>query len=148
MPRPCKPENMTRGDRVIAFVETYLKVPEGEHVGHPIRLEEFQKRFIREIYDIWTYRANLSDTVKREISPPYGNPFMLNLMNPQMLNSFPIDSLKLFILDIMEQLVKEGINRDSRYLGANYILCALTLVSPEAAEALPWLYQSVAHTFS
>ena len=104
-------------------------------------------RFIREIYDIWTYRANLSDTVKREICPPYGNPFMLNILNPQMLNSFPADSLKLFVLDIMEQFVKEGINRDSRYLGANYILCALTLVSPDAAEALPWLYQSVAHAF-
>jgi len=29
-------------------------------------------------------------------------------------------------------------------LGASYVLSALTLVSPKAREALPWLYQSVA----
>ena len=46
-------------------------------------------------------------------------------------------------LNIMEKLVKNGVNRPSRCLGANYVLCALTLVSPDAAEALPWLYQSV-----
>ena len=40
-----------RGDRVIAFVETYCPVPEGEHVGQKIELAPFQKRFIREIYD-------------------------------------------------------------------------------------------------
>jgi hypothetical protein len=102
-------------------------------------------RFIHEIYDIWTYRANLSDSVKREICPPYGNPFMTTILATQMLSTFPVDSLKLLILDVMEQFVGEGINRDSRYLGTNLILCALTLVSPEAAEAMPWLYESVSY---
>jgi phage terminase large subunit-like protein len=53
---------MTRGERVIAFVERYLCVPEGRHVGKPLRLMEFQKRFILEIYDNpnGTARAYLS----------------------------------------------------------------------------------------
>lgn len=42
---------MTTGDRVIAFIERYCIVPEGKLVGQPIKLEAFQKRFIREVYD-------------------------------------------------------------------------------------------------
>ena len=34
--------------------------------------------------------------------------------------------------------------KKSRALGCYYILTALTLVSPSAAQALPWLYDSVA----
>lgn len=44
----CK---MTRGDKVIKFCETYLKVPEGEKVGQPLLLADFQKKFIKDIYD-------------------------------------------------------------------------------------------------
>jgi hypothetical protein len=43
-----------------------------------------------------------------------------------------------------ERLVRSGITQDDRYLGASYVLSALTLVSPRARAALPWLYQSVA----
>lgn len=42
---------MTRGERVCAFIERYCRVPEGKLVGQPMKLEEFQKRFIREVYD-------------------------------------------------------------------------------------------------
>ena len=53
---------MTRADRVIAFIERYLRVPEGANVGKPIRLKAFQKKFIRDIYDnpAGTRRAYLS----------------------------------------------------------------------------------------
>lgn len=42
---------MTRGDRVCAFVERYCVIPEGKLVGKPLRLEAFQRRFIKEVYD-------------------------------------------------------------------------------------------------
>lgn len=53
---------MTRGERVIAFIHKYCRVPEGKHVGKPLVLMEFQKRFIREVYDNphGTRRAYLS----------------------------------------------------------------------------------------
>lgn len=56
------PEVKTRGGRVIAFIHKYCRAPEGKHVGKPLRLSEFQKRFIREIYDNphGTSRAYLS----------------------------------------------------------------------------------------
>lgn len=53
---------MTRGERIIAFIERYCRVPEGRHVGKPMRLLTFQKRFILETYDnpAGTSRAYLS----------------------------------------------------------------------------------------
>jgi phage terminase large subunit-like protein len=42
---------MTRGERVCAFIEKYIVIPEGEKVGHPLILEEFQRKFILDVYD-------------------------------------------------------------------------------------------------
>ena len=42
---------LTRGERVIQFIESYCLTPEGQHIGKPMKLEEFQRRFIIEIYD-------------------------------------------------------------------------------------------------
>lgn len=41
----------SRGERVIRFIEKHCRVPEGSKVGQPIVLEEFQKKFIRDVYD-------------------------------------------------------------------------------------------------
>jgi phage terminase large subunit-like protein len=38
-------------EKIIKFVETYCRVPEGALVGQPIQLLEFQKKFIRDVYD-------------------------------------------------------------------------------------------------
>lgn len=53
---------MTRGQRVIAFIERYCRVPEGKLVGQPMRLLGFQRDFILEVYDNphGTRRAYLS----------------------------------------------------------------------------------------
>jgi phage terminase large subunit-like protein len=42
---------MTRGEEVIDFIHQFCCVPEGAKVGQPIQLAEFQKKFIRDIYD-------------------------------------------------------------------------------------------------
>lgn len=42
---------MTRGERVIAFIERYCIVPEGALIGQPMRLDPFQKEFILNVYD-------------------------------------------------------------------------------------------------
>lgn len=42
---------MSRADDIIEFVETYCLIPDGEHVGKPMRLADFQKEFIRAVYD-------------------------------------------------------------------------------------------------
>ena len=42
---------MTRGELVCGFVEGFCLVPEGDHVGKPVVLAEFQRQFILEVYD-------------------------------------------------------------------------------------------------
>ena len=49
------------------------------------------------------------------------------------------------ILEILETLVNSGVDRDSKSLGAYYVLGALTLVNESAATSLPWLFQSVSY---
>ena len=102
--------------------------------------------FIRELYDIWHYRAQLSPSMMREIVPPHGNPFLgLQMHLAQHQNE---EYLRKSAVRIMDYMVKSGHTNDNRSLGAYYVLAALTLVSEEARNALPWLYQSVAYNNS
>ena len=99
--------------------------------------------YMRELYDIWNYRAQLAPEVKLSICPPVGDPFRGTNMNYlTQLNSF---NLKKLAISTMEKLVNNGNSRDSQSLGAFYVLASLTLVNSHAANALPWLYHSVAH---
>lgn len=53
---------MTRGQKVCAFIEQYCRIPSGDHVGKPMVLETFQRRFLLDVYDnpYGTRRAYLS----------------------------------------------------------------------------------------
>ena len=99
--------------------------------------------FIREVYDIWHYRAQLSQQTMIDIVPPHGNPF--TGMSLHLAQSQSDDFLKNTALRIIEFLVKSGYANETRALGAYYVLAALTLVSEEARNSLPWLFQSVVH---
>ena len=54
--------DLTRGEKMCRFIETYLVVPEGALVGQPIKLLDFQVAFILSVYDNpnGTSRAYLS----------------------------------------------------------------------------------------
>lgn len=81
---------MTRGERVIAFIERYLKVPEGAHVGKPIKLADFQKRFILAVYDNpnGTRRAYLAIARKNGKSALIACLLLAHLIGPEaVLNS-------------------------------------------------------------
>lgn len=100
--------------------------------------------FLKELHDIWIYRANIDNSVRLEIYP-YGDPFLnLNLNN--IYNNVPLDNFNNICLNIIENFIKYGNSDSSKSLGALYILSALTIVSIDAAEAMPWLYESVSYT--
>jgi phage terminase large subunit-like protein len=42
---------LTRAQRVIKFIESYCLIPEGDKVGQPVKLADFQLDFITDIYD-------------------------------------------------------------------------------------------------
>lgn len=99
-------------------------------------------RFIKELIEIWTYRAVITPEVKRAICPPMGNPFnyLINLERNQ-----DICLARKCALDIIEKMVTRAEHKDNKCLGAFYVLGALTLVSSDAANALPWLFQAVCY---
>ena len=52
--------NLTRGDVNIKWIETLCRIPEGKFVGHPVRLTDQQKDWIKKIYDTPTRTFILS----------------------------------------------------------------------------------------
>lgn len=85
---------MTRGERVIAFIEAYGKVPEGAHVGKPIVLADFQKRFITEIYDnpAGTRRAYLGIARKNGKSALIAGILLAHICGPEAVQNSQIVS--------------------------------------------------------
>jgi hypothetical protein len=102
------------------------------------------RRFLLELYDIWDYRSQLSIEMKIAICPPTGLPFIEIPVHILQRNfNVNIDLLKKFAITIIDKLINSSNNRDNQSLGAMYVLSALTIVNNNAAEAMPWLYQSV-----
>ena len=95
---------------------------------------------LRELIDIWRYRAQLTESTKKNIFPTTGNPFYnVNWNYFRTLNEI---GLKQKLLIIFENIINSGINEQFKQLGAIYVLGAITMVNKNAAEALPWLYES------
>jgi hypothetical protein len=101
-------------------------------------------KFVKELIEIWNYRSQITNEVKRSICPPTGDPFR-HLNMTYVHTESNIHNVKKVILEVMEKLVNIGIDKDSKSLGAYYVLGSLTLVNSDAAIALPWLFQSFAY---
>ena len=100
--------------------------------------------FLRELDDIWNFRAQIYPNVKRSICPPYGNPFGgVNLLNINSMSN--LCEIQKIVLDVIGKLVNTGIDREHKSLGCLYVLSALTLVSQDAASTIPWLFESVSN---
>ncbi len=76
---------MTRGGRVVAFIERYCLAPEGQHVGKPIKLAPFQKKFIKAIYDNkrGTHTAHLSIARKNGKTALIAGIMLAHLVGPE-----------------------------------------------------------------
>ena len=76
---------MTRAEKVIQFIERYCVTPEGAGVGKPLVLADFQKRFIRDVYDnpAGTRRAILSVARKNGKSGLIAGLLLAHLVGPE-----------------------------------------------------------------
>lgn len=101
-------------------------------------------KFIRELAEIWNFRAQLTTQIKRNICFPNGEPFR-NISSVVLHTESNMCIVRQMVLEVMEKMVNSGTDKDSRALGAYYVLGALTLVNYNAAIALPWLYQSMCY---
>ena len=101
------------------------------------------KRFMNDMVDIFTYRANLSRNTMMRIIHPSG----VLVPNPQTFRRWLQSErdprvIKHKASELIKKLVTCGAERSDRELGTIYMLTALTLRCQQAAEAMPWLYES------
>lgn len=92
--KAAKPKKLTRGERVIAFVERYCIVSEGDLIGKPIRLEPFQKKFFTDVYDNphGTRRAYLSIARKNSKTATIACLLLAHICGPEAVQNSRIIS--------------------------------------------------------
>lgn len=83
--RSLPTSQLTRGERVCRFIETYLKVPEGNLIGKAIRLLPFQEAFILSVYDnqSGTARAYLSIARKNSKTATIAMLLLAHIVGPE-----------------------------------------------------------------
>lgn len=127
-------------------VDLFTKIDELNYYSNPawfLTLDlRGQKRFYSEIHAIWTHRAGLSIQQKSLIVPHFSNRlFRLPVWG---LIDQTLESMQKLNLGVIRSLITSAEDKNDRILGAMYVVSALTIVSPQAREAYPWLYESVA----
>jgi len=76
---------LTRGKKVVAFIEAFCLIPEGQYVGQPMKLLPFQKKFILDVYDnpAGTSRAYLSVARKNGKSALIAAILLAHIVGPE-----------------------------------------------------------------
>lgn len=88
--RKLTPDKLSRAERNMLFVETYCRIPEGDKVGQPMVLAEFQEKFFYDVYDNphGTSNAYLSMARKNAKTATIGFIVLIHLVGPEArLNS-------------------------------------------------------------
>lgn len=99
------------------------------------------RRFYTELHDIWVHRAGLTLAQKNSIIP--GFPSKVFRSAPWALRDIPLEAVAKLNLNTIRMFIESAEDNSDRILGAMYIVTALTLVSMEARNAYPWLYETV-----
>lgn len=112
---------MSRAARIIAFIEAFCVTPEGADVGKPLVLADFQKKFIRDVYDnpAGTRRALLAVSRKNGKSGLIAGLLLAHLVGPEAkLNA---------------QLVSGAMSRDQAALVFN-LAAKMVQLSPKLSK--------------
>ena len=85
---------MTRGEKIIEFISRYVLIPEGKFVGKPMLLDDWQKKFILEVYDnpAGTRRAYLSIARKNGKSGLISSLLLAHIAGPEAVQNSQIIS--------------------------------------------------------
>lgn len=100
------------------------------------------KYLYKGLEDIWNYRAELSDQKKCAIVPNR-NMFSIKVQYVYNLqdNSKNKTFIRKILLDEIEALIDSAIDDENKKTGAYFVLTALTEVSHDCRNSLPWLVQ-------
>ena len=96
------------------------------------------RSFYKVLFDVWTYRTQLSQSQRDKIVP---NKNVFRQFTYSISHITDKRKLQQTILKDMDILVSSGITQEDKATGCYYILIALTEVSAQVAQELPWLIQ-------
>jgi len=99
------------------------------------------RRFYTELHDIWGHRAGMTLQQKSSIVPGFQGKLFRSA--PWVLRDLPLEVVAKLNLNTIRLFVGSAEDRNDKILGAMYVVTALTLVSPAARDAYPWLYETV-----
>ena len=99
-------------------------------------------RLFRTLFDIWTYRGQLTRETKLLINI-LEDPFSEINRERVYLHDASVEVIKEICLRVMENMVYNGVDDEYRKIGALHVLTALTGVSIGARTSLPWLYEAL-----
>jgi len=106
------------------------------------------KKLYAEIADIWVYRADIPDEVRKKIVKKgliFSDAHMVKNMIFSQHNKF---ALLTKTLKNLQKMITDGETEEFRKLGAMYFMIGLSIVSDRVAEAYPYLRESSeAHNF-
>ena len=112
---------------------------------HELRIED-HKDFYRALFQLWNWRLGLSPEEKERIIPNYTKQAVrLFRWTPDVIHTIRHD-LKWWqkvSLTLINNFVTRSEDKSKQSLGALYILMGLVQVSEEAADAYPWIVESL-----
>ncbi len=131
-------------------LDTFMKI---EALGYLLSTSWFQdltldglQKFYRALYQLWYWRLGLSTQEKDEICPGHlQSTTRLFKHDPDEMIRIHKDAKwwKRNLLGILHSLVTRGTSKSLRGLGALYVVMGLVQVSEQAAEAYPWILESL-----
>jgi hypothetical protein len=96
--------------------------------------------FLVRMYHFW---SKIDENLRRQICPRRILFSTANLGIEQINNSHrTLEESRALVIRIGETLVYDGVEREHRVMGAMYFLTGLTVVSMEARQEMPWLYDN------
>jgi len=110
-----------------------------------MRIQE-HKLFYRKLYQLWSYRLGISAAEKEDVCPGWQqNQTRLFRYIPDDVERSHHDLRwwRRLSFGIIQSLVTRGASKSVKGLGALYVLMGLVQVSDDAAEAYPWIMESV-----
>jgi hypothetical protein len=96
-------------------------------------------KFMRELIEIWDYRSQINDHVKKQIYHPSGDPFEA-IQHFNVLYPMCYDDVFKICLTTINNFISRGVTYSDCETGILFVLSALSLVSDEFAAAYPWIY--------
>ena len=126
--------------------EVFMEMDQLGNYTHPGWFSNLDRReyirLFRILFDIWTFRGQLSAQIKMNICI-VGDPFNEIRRQGINLHDMTIVDIREICITVIEYIVYCGIDDEYKKIGALHVLTGLTGVSLGARTSLPWLYESL-----